>query len=683
MRTQKTRWWKLNDAEYQERFVKKVEEELEQHGERNWNVVSTAMQAAAKEALGETSGKGGKKEETWWWNAEVQEAVAHKKKKKKERDLSRCEETIKNYKQANKEAKRAVAKAKGAAFEDLYESLEGKDGQQKAIRIAKQKNRESQDVYQVKLMKDGEGNVLADEDEIKERWRSYFEKLMNEENERIDRVIETGVETRVERVSEEEVKIALKGMKRGKAVGPDNIPVEAWRVLGRTGIECLTSILKEVMEKEEIPEEWRDSILVPVFKNKGDIQDCSNYRGIKLTSHSLKLWERIIEKRLREKVSISEQQFGFMPGRSTTDAIFALRQVMEKYREGQRDLHCVFLDLEKAYDRVPRTEVWNCLRIKKVDEKYIRLVQDMYRGSTTRVRCAAGITQQFEVTVGLHQGSALSPFLFAIIMDCLTENIQRQAPWDMLFADDVVICAETRQEVEERLEVWRRALEDRGMKVSRQKTEYMWMGGQGKIGEVEMQGEQIKRTEEFKYLGSTVQTNGGSEKEVEKRVQAGWSAWKKITGILCDRRVPAKVKGKLFKTMVRPAMLYGMEAVAVTQRQEATLEVAEMKMLRYSLGKTLLDHVRNEDIRSKVKVGQVRGKLRETRLRWLGHVVRRDEEYVGKRMRKLAVGARKRGRPRRRWKDCIKEDLKAIERTEEDAKDRVKWRTVIRTGDPT
>ena len=103
-----------------------------------------------------------------------------------------------------------------------------------------------------------------------------------------------------------------------------------------------------------MPEEWRDSVLIPIFKNKGDVQSCSNYRGIKLISHTMKLWERIVEKRLRSDLKFSNQQYGFMPGKSTTDALFALKVLMEKYREGQKELHCVFVDLEKAYDKVPR-----------------------------------------------------------------------------------------------------------------------------------------------------------------------------------------------------------------------------------------------------------------------------------------------------------------------------------------
>ena len=86
-------------------------------------------------------------------------------------------------------------------------------------------------------------------------------------------------------------------------------------------------------------------------------------QGIKLMSHTMKLWKRIIEARIRKEVTIAEQQFGVMPGRSTTDAIFCSRMLLEKWTEGQKAVHCPLIDLEKAYDRVHRKELWECLRL--------------------------------------------------------------------------------------------------------------------------------------------------------------------------------------------------------------------------------------------------------------------------------------------------------------------------------
>ncbi|KAK3571502.1 hypothetical protein QTP86_012850 [Hemibagrus guttatus] len=269
-----------------------------------------------------------------------------------------------------------------------------------------------------------------------------------------------------------------------------------------------------------------------------------------------------------------------MPRKSTTDAIFALRILMEKCRDGQRELHCVFVDLEKAYDRMPREELWYCMRKSGVADKYVRVVQDMYERSRTVVRCAVGQTEEFNVEVGLHQGSALSPFLFAIVMDQLSEEVRQESPWTMMFADDIVICSESREQVEENLERWRFALERRGMKVSRSKTEYMCVNEREGSGTVRLQGERVKKVQEFKYLGSTVQSNGECGKEVKKRVQAGWNGWRKVSGVLCDRKISARIKEKVDRTVVRPAMLYGLETVSLRKRQESELEVAELKMLR-------------------------------------------------------------------------------------------------------
>ena len=128
-------------------------------------------------------------------------------------------------------------------------------------------------------------------------------------------------------------------------------------------------------------------------------------------------------------------------------------------------------------------------------------------------------------------------------------------------------------------------------------------------GTVKMQGEEVAKVDDFKYLGSTVQSNGECGREVKKIVQAGWNRWRRMSGVICDRKVPARVKGKVYKVAVRPAMLYGLETVSLTKRQEAEMEVAELKMLRFSLGVTRMDNIRNEYIRGKHKWESLERKL--------------------------------------------------------------------------
>ncbi|HEX4920193.1 MAG TPA: reverse transcriptase family protein, partial [Candidatus Bathyarchaeia archaeon] len=275
------------------------------------------------------------------------------------------------------------------------------------------------------------------------------------------------------RINQEEVRFALKKMGRNKAVGPDQIPIEAWRCMGDARISLLTSLFNKIWTSVRMPEEWRRSEVIPIYKNKGDVQSCNNYRGIKLLSHTMKLWERVIETRLRRVTKVAENQFGFMPGRSSMEAIHITRSLMEKYRERQKALHCAFLDLEKAYDSVPRELIWRTLQAKGVNGRYFSIIRDMYDRAMTDVRTPVGNTELFSVERGLHQGSALSPYLFTLILDELSRDLQEELPWCLIFADDIALISGSKEELNRRLEKWKGAIEDNGLCVSREKTEYL------------------------------------------------------------------------------------------------------------------------------------------------------------------------------------------------------------------
>ena len=149
------------------------------------------------------------------------------------------------------------------------------------------------------------------------------------------------------------------------------------------------------------------------------------------------------------------------------------------------------------------------------------------------------------VGVGLHQGSSLSPYLFAMIMDVLARGIKDTSPWCMLYADDIVLCGTRSEVVEKKLEEWRRAMEDRGLK----KTVYLRFnvdrGLDDGNSDVNIQGDNLERVNTFKYLGATLAENGDLDAEMTHRIQSGWKNWKSISGILCDRRISLRVKGNI------------------------------------------------------------------------------------------------------------------------------------------
>ena len=133
----------------------------------------------------------------------------------------------------------------------------------------------------------------------------------------------------------------------------------------------------------------------------------------------------------------------------------------------------VFIDLEKAYDRVPRDMLWRCLEEKGVPVEYMRVIRDTYEGVRTRIRIVIGDTEDFPIDIGQHQGSALRPFLFTIVMDELTRGIQDEVSWCMLFADDIVLIDESREAVNTKLERWRDTIQAKGFRLSRSKTKYL------------------------------------------------------------------------------------------------------------------------------------------------------------------------------------------------------------------
>ncbi|GJU40600.1 putative pre-mRNA-processing factor 6-like [Tanacetum coccineum] len=667
-----------------------------------WNRLANMIREAAKETLGVVAGtlrtRIGRRE-SWWISDEVQDKVKAKQIRFRELISLRGEDEAnrsaveERYKEAKREAKKAVARAKEKAYEDLYKRLDSKEGENDIYRIAKARDRRKRDLGIVRFIKDEDGRSIVNEDAIRRRWKEYFSVLFNgQRSDRTEEVDSIGAIPQnncyCSRIRHTEVKEALRKMGRNKAVGPDEIPIEAWRCLGGEGVRWLTILFNKTFLRAKMPEEWRLSEVIPIYKNKGDAQTCSNYRGIKLLSHTMKLWERVIERRLRRETEVSENQFGFMPGRSTMEAIHIIRSLMEKYRERQKDLHLAFLDLEKAYDSVLRELIWKTLSDKGTPMRYIKVIQDMYEGARTCVRTPTGNTEYFPVDVGLHQGSAISPYLFALILDELTKGIQESIPWCLIFADDIVLISETLEGLNGRLEQWRKALEDNGLRVSREKTKYLRCNfsrnenDRNEEEEIRIGEHILEPKESFRYLGSVIHKSGRIEDDVTHRIQVGWLKWRAATGILCDKKVPLKLKGKFYRVAIRPAMLYGSECWPLTKVQANRMEVAEMRMLRWTCGKTILDMIPNGVFRTNLQVVNIVNKMREGRLRWFGHVKRRPQSAPVRRVEPLTVnGARRRGRPKLRWEDRLKTDLKELLLSEDMTSDRSEWRTRIRVDE--
>ena len=216
---------------------------------------------------------------------------------------------------------------------------------------------------------------------------------------------------------------------------------------------------------------------MPFYKGKGDALDRGNYRRLKLIEQIMKVIERIANSLIRQVVTIiDESKFGFVPGRGTTDAIFVVRQLQEKYLAVGKRIYMAFVDLEKAFERVPRKVIWWAMRKLGVEEWILKLVQGMYENVRSRVRVGEGLSDEFEVKVGVHQGSVLSPLLFIIVLEALSKEFRAGEPWEDLYADDLVVIADSKEECVRRLLVWKKGMEKTGLRVNMGKTKIM-IGG--------------------------------------------------------------------------------------------------------------------------------------------------------------------------------------------------------------
>ena len=729
--------WKLKDPTIRSNFQEKIRER-EGDMRNGWEDTCKVFMEEAEKICGVTTGRRQRERETWWWCEEVRQAIAEKKKAFKEWHRRKTEESRNAYRMKSRQAMRAVAVAKENAWREWSRNINSAEGRQKMFRMAKQMRKEKKDVVGGIYVKDENGSIKVDEQDVKERWRKYFENLLNEENPyELEGV--GMVEGPVEEVREEEVRNAVKKMKNGKAPGPSGFTVDMVKAAGENGVKEITRALRKVQRDGEMPREWGESFTVPIYKGKGDALSCNKYRGVRLLEHGMKIWEKILEERLRKLVKIDESQFGFQKGKSTTDAIFILRQIQEKYAEKKRRLYHVFVDLEKAFDRVPREVIRWALRRQCVPERMISLVMALYVNTRSRVKTGMGVSGEFEIKVGVHQGSALSPLLFVLVMEEATREV-REGLWELLYADDLVITAENEEGAIDRFNDWKTGMENRGLKINMEKTKVMITGrapvrrqergnypcsscgrgvgvnsvlcrGCGKwchlrcsglrsvnqAGEnyqcpvcvdggreqgveerLEFGGEGVEIVDQFSYLGDMMSCEMGAEAAVRARIAAAWKKWREISGLLVNSRIPLISRAKVYCACVRPVMMYGAETWPVTREIERMIRQNDCRMLRYMCQVRWEDRVTDEEVMRRCGVEDVTEVVNRSRLRWYGHVRRREGGHIIRRAMDMAVeGVRPRGRPRKTWKKGIVEVMNKRNLGEGNVLDRREWERLI------
>ena len=171
---------------------------------------------------------------------------------------------------------------------------------------------------------------------------------------------------------------AVNKMKLGKAAGPSEVNMDMIVASGKFGVGVMKKPCQRMLDGKGMPDEWKTSVVVPIFKGKGDVMDCGAYREVRLLEHAMKIVERVLKNRIRGLVTIDDMQFSFMLRKDTTHALFILKKMQEEFRRREKMLHMRFVDLKKAFDGVPRKIMEWALRKKGLAEVLVQAVVSLY-----------------------------------------------------------------------------------------------------------------------------------------------------------------------------------------------------------------------------------------------------------------------------------------------------------------
>ena len=460
-----------------------------------------------------------------WWTEEVAKVVGEKRQAWKMiegiRDRGEQPSTgLKHlYGQKKKAARRAVDRARRSLEEELYRKLDQDGGKKMIFKMAWDRTEEGRDVKRGAVIKHNNGRLITESKEVLRIWAANFKELLNRKGAASCLELPSSVrrEVEVEEIRQEEVETAMHKMKKGKATGADEVWLEMLEMAGDVGVKWTGRLLNVCMQEGRIPKEWRMGLIVPIWKRKGDVHDPGKYRGITLLSQVLKLLERVLDARIRRRVEgdFGEEQQGFRKGRGTADRMYALRQMVEK-RLG-------FVDLEKAFDTVPREMVMATLRWMGVPEAEVRMVEGTYEKTTARVVVGEGASEEFEVKIGLRQGSVLSPLLFIAVLDPISRKmVVKDAMKKLLYADDLALVSNGKQELQETLEEWNGLFTRHGLKINVEKTEVLHIGHQREELDIELEGKKLTQADSFVYLRrGSVRRREDGERGTSK--STGWS----------------------------------------------------------------------------------------------------------------------------------------------------------------
>ena len=553
-------------------------------------------------------------------------------------------------------------------------------------------------------VKDSDGNLITSKTGKLTRWRDHFSGLLNKtlndptlrDRLRNSSVRHPPMDLPDEPPSRDEISDALKKIKKYKAPGFDNIQAELLRNGGNSLLDELEDLYRQIWSEEKIPDIWRKGIITIVPKS-GDISVCSNNRGITLLSVALKLLNRILVSRITPELDkvLRYNQAGFRKGRSCGEQIFVIRQLFERCKEySNHPLYACFVDYKAAFDSVDRTILWETLEKYGIPSKYINLIKEGYNGFEACVLVDGTPSDWFEVEGGVKQGDVPSPMLFNVLIDHIATESYDDAQkilgvfisalgeflTDCEFADDNITVSESEQNLQKLMDNLIYYSEGANLVINTKKTKVM----ANRPANISVNGTILEQVPFYKYLGSYIDPECNLDKELNVRIGKAWGQFNKLSRVW-NSKATIRTKMRIYQSSIRSTMTYACETWALTTKQEKKLDATDRKIMRRILNIRWSQKMTNIELYNITKLEPMSSFVTKMRLKWLGHVLRFEDNNVVKQLLYWKPDGSNRpvGRPKFRFHDIVKKDAKFynispdMKSLEQLAKDRDEWRLFV------
>jgi len=548
-----------------------------------------------------------------------------------------------------------------------------------------------------------DGRVCRSDEDVMARWKEHYEQALNhhpadpcpELDQEAD-IAEEDDSVPADAPTLEEVQCAIKKLKNGRAAGADGIVAELLKTALPTTSKVLHELFIRIWRTGHVPAEWRDGIITSLYKGKGAKDQCSNYRPITLLSVPGKVFAHILLARINPLLTSHRrcQQSGFTAGRSTVDAILALRLLSELHCAFNQPLYVAYVDLKSAFDSVDRAALWKALRSTGVPQIILDLIKDLYTGTQSRVRVKGHLSEPFCTISGVRQGCVLAPTIFCRAIDWILQraltncgiNVSGSMFTDTDYADDIAVVDRDIHQLPRVLQNIEQESAKLGLHISWTKTKIQNIGAGSAAPTVTVLGQEVEGVDRFTYLGSLIDSHGGGRTECLRRIGMASSCMRDLAAVWKQKHLSLQTKLRLYSSLVTPVLLYGSDTWTLNKSELSKLQAFHMRNQRLIMNIKWYDKVRNVEIAAQTGLPHIGTIIQRQRHALFGHVVRLDSDTPANQAlalhrdinegRRVPQGWRRpRGRPRTTFVQQMKADTGLpISTTWKRATDRLRWR---------